>query len=183
MAITFFPTDHLSVDVDDPGYGNVVVCFEPDDEERQGRRQQSTLRGRDMWRALQSLTELACRGPLDPAYGAVDRLWTMTVGDAKVLLPALQGAILYAAAGTDRAERITADEEESHDLLCARGACNEGSMFSPDLGCEEYGHQPFGYGGNWERAQELADWDRQRAERARQRREFDEASKRLGASL
>ena len=174
MAISCFPTDHLSVHVDDPGYGYVVVCFSSDDEQRWGKNREVTLRGRDMWTALESLTELACRPPDVPVFGDVAKLWPMVVGEARTLLPALQVAVLYAAAGSDRAERLTdTDIDEVHDVLCTR--CNEGSYYSGHVtvseDCGQYGHQPFGYAGNWEQAHETAGWDRRWAEvRKRQAR-------------
>lgn len=158
MAISCFPTDHLSLHVDDPGYGYIGVCFSSDDEERWGRNRDVTLRGSEMWAALESLTELACRASDESVLGDVAKLWPMGVGDACKLLPALQTAVLYATAGSDRAERLTDDDAELHDVLCTR--CNEGSYYSGHVtaseDCRRYGHQPFGYAGNWEQAQAAA---------------------------
>lgn len=165
MAITFFVGDHVTIDVGDPGYGYLEVCFNTEDEYRWGKNHECTLRGRKMWQALESLTELACRGVDEPLFGAVDGLWPMNVGLARMMLPQFQTAMLYAAGGSDRAERLTQDDEASH-VLCVR--CNEGTVYSSHRtmsdDCQQYGHQPFGYAGNWEQAQEAAARDRKWAE-------------------
>lgn len=165
MAASYFPTEHLSVHVPDPGFGYVEVVFAPADAQRYGVPHDVTLRGPEMMTALRSLTKLACNGPLEPVAGIVDKLWSMTVGQAKLLLPALQEAILYAAAGSDRAERLTPDEEESFRLMCA--TCRKGAFYS-EMDCEQFGHVPFGYAGNWQQAEVQVERDNQHAERMRQ---------------
>lgn len=166
MSISCYVGDHICIDVDDPGYGYVGVYFRSDDEQRWGKNREVTLRGRDLWTALESLTELACRPADEPVAGDVAKLWPMTVGEARKMLPALQTAVLYAAAGSDRAERLDEDADEVHDLLCAR--CSEGSYYSGHVtvseDCRKYGHQPFGYAGTWEQAQDAVTWERQWAE-------------------
>jgi hypothetical protein len=164
MAITCFVGDHIAIDVGDPGYGYVVVEFHSDDPDRWGKDRECTLRGRQMWKTLESLTRLVCNVDGE-SRGDVDGLWPMTVLLASSMLPQFQTAVLYAAAGSDRAERLT-DDDEAHHLLCVR--CNEGSVYSSHKtisdDCERHGHQPFGYAGNWERAQETAASDRRWAE-------------------
>lgn len=167
MAITCFVGDHIAIDVGDPGYGYLVVEFRSDDPDRWGKDRQRVLRGRKMWQALESLTKLVCNVDGE-SRGDVDGLWPMSVLTASAMLPAFQTAVLYAAAGSDVAERLT-DEEEANHVLCVR--CHEGSVYSGHKtesdGCRQYGHQPFGYAGNWEQAQEAAGWDRQWAEARR----------------
>lgn len=166
MAISLYVGDHICIDVDDPGYGYFGVYFRSDDEARWGDNREVTLRGRDMWTALESLTTLATAGGRLAESGDVAKLWPMSIGEARKLLPALQTAVLYAAAGSDRAERLDEDADDLHDLLCAR--CNEGSYYSGHVtvseDCRKYGHQPFGYAGDWDQAQEHAARERQWAE-------------------
>jgi hypothetical protein len=166
MAITCFVGDHITIDVGDPGYGYVVVEFHSDDPDRWGKDRECTLRGRKMWQALESLTQLACAPSVDqPRLMDVVGLWKMTSALARMMLPQFQTAVLYAAAGSDVAERLT-DDAEAHHVLCLR--CHEGSVYSSHTtvskDCRQYGHQPFGYAGNWDQAQETAASDRRWAE-------------------
>jgi hypothetical protein len=145
MAISFYPADGIEIDVDDPGSGYLRIYLHVNDEPLF----QAVLMGHRLWTALTSLTALACS--TDAFSRVVDGLWSMTPGQARELLPAMQEAVVYAAAGGDRAERLT--EDAAHDVLCVR--CNEGSPFTR-LSCDEYGHEPFGYpGASWERAKGL----------------------------
>ncbi len=163
MAISCYVGDDITLDVDDPGYGNVFVSFRSAGEPLWTK----ILRGRSMWRALENITELALTDEeLDPGSTYdVDGLWPMTVALAKRMLPQFQHAVLYAAAGSDRAERLT-DDDEANYVLCAR--CHEGSDYSGHVmvseDCQQYGHQPFGYAGNWDQAQEYAAREREWAE-------------------
>lgn len=164
MAITFFVGDHVTIDVGDPGYGYLVVEFHSDDPDRWGKNHECTLRGRKMWQALESLTQLVCNVDGE-SRGDVDGLWPMSILLASDMLPRFQAAVLYAAAGSDVAERLTDDDEANH-VLCSR--CNEGSVYSGHTtvseDCQQHGHQPFGYAGNWDQAQEYAARERQWAE-------------------
>lgn len=163
MAITCYVGDHVAIDVSDPGYGYLKV-FRYDDDRGD---LELTLGGPQMWQALESLTQLVCN--VDPPYlGDVDGLWPMTVELARRMLPRFQTAVLYAAAGSDVAERLT-DEDEANHILCSR--CHEGSVYSSHTtvseDCQQYGHQPFGYAGDWDQAQEHAARERQWAETRR----------------
>lgn len=168
MAITCFVGDHISIDVGDPGYGYLGIYYRPDPALEDGApgNRDITLRGRHMWRALESLTQLACRDAAESPIGAVDGLWSMSVGEARAMLPQFQTAVLYAAAGSDVAERLHEDDAELHDVLCSR--CHQGSPYDGEVTksewCEQYGHQPFGYFGSWEQGQETALSDRRWAE-------------------
>ncbi|HEY9415618.1 MAG TPA: hypothetical protein VIQ30_12720 [Pseudonocardia sp.] len=164
MAISLY-VGPVSIDVDDPGYGYLRIF-------RAGGRDDDdlelVLRGRYMWRALENLTELVCN-EAGESRGDVDGLWPMSVLEASRLLPAFQQAVLYAAAGGDRAERLAEDEDGTEDVLCAR--CNLGSPYAGHVTesahCERYGHQPFGYAVNWQQAQEAVARERQWAESRR----------------
>lgn len=89
----------------------------------------------------------------------------MNTGLARAMLRQFQAAVLYAAAGSDVAERLD-DEDEANHVLCVR--CHEGSVYSGHVmvseDCRKYGHQPFGYAGTWDQAQEHAARERQWAE-------------------
>lgn len=163
MAISCYVGDHISIDVDDPGYGYLGVHFYSDDP-AENRRRAITLRGRAMWRALESLTQLVCTVDGE-TYGDVEGLWPMSVLEATRMLPQFQTAVLYAAAGSDVAERLT-DDADARYVLCAR--CHEGSDYSGHVmsneDCQQYGHQPFGYVGKWDQAQDYAAREREWAE-------------------
>ncbi|HEY9334655.1 MAG TPA: hypothetical protein VIQ79_09540, partial [Kribbella sp.] len=117
---------------------------------------------RFMWRALENLTDLACHSAGEPGSGDVEGLWPMTVVQASELLPAFQRAVMYAAAGSDRAERLDEDEDGVDPVLCVR--CNLGSVYTGHVtrseDCEQHGHQPFGYAGNWASAEDAVEWNR-----------------------
>lgn len=165
MAISMYRhDDHTEIHVDDPGHGYIHVIHYPPTRHRinPGARVTRTLAGRELWQALESLTELAVGSPgrgrpltADPTRGVVTGLWSMTVDQARELLPALQTAVVYAAAGSDRAERLT--EDGPHDVLCVN--CTEGSGYTPPEPCTRHGHSPFGYpyGVGWDAAQRWQD--------------------------
>lgn len=152
-----------AVDVPNPGYGEVDVYL----PRVPGRGVETQLRGRDLGRALSDVTTLALSAGL---AGRVTRLGSMTVGEARLLLPVLQSAVIYAAAASNAAEVLLDDEsDEGPDVDGSEDGlryttprwcitCGEGAIYStqecrspgrPDASCvrtdwcDQYGHTWF----------------------------------------
>lgn len=140
MSMSFYPTPEFEFSVDGPGYGYVYVCGYGWDWRRIG--------GPDLGRFLAAVTELA----LGVAQAGVVLPPEMRQDDAAAVLPALQRAVLLAAAGTDRFDILTG-AGDAPGQLCVY--CDEGTDYTRpgrvSTWCEEHGHAPFG-----------ARWDGQR---------------------
>lgn len=143
--------------VDDPGRGSVTVCGLHRSEATEHRCDYNDkhVYGVDLGLALDELTSLAIRDPLESVVGTVHRLGSMTVGEARLLLPSFQRAVLLAAAGTNRYE-ATAEDAEAAPTFCT--TCGEGEMYttsecrSPQRSdgscartdwCDQFGHSWF----------------------------------------
>jgi hypothetical protein len=165
MSMSWYPGD-WEIYVDNPGYGEIFV------RERNGKWERELV-GEDIADFLADVTAIAL--DLTPRPG--QRLSGVTNTTAREVLPALQRAVILAAAAGDRFERLFRDEDEPpQEPLCVR--CNEGTCYSdvalPSKQCDRFGHAPFGMGAEtkWERAQaahaiQLERWERQRERDAR----------------
>ncbi|WP_182112870.1 hypothetical protein [Actinotalea sp. JY-7876] len=146
MSMCWYPGDgeRFEISVDDPG---------------DGRLHMRRLRGDDdadyEWIALagghlgvlarEVLTAvIEDRAPVLPY--PLSRL-QLTRDDARLIAASVQQAVLLAAAGTDRYDRIHVDPDDSP----AEALCSSCSLGSPYTGavtiserCLEHGHQPFG---------------------------------------
>lgn len=181
MAIYFYPQgfdDQVAIDVDNPGAGFFCV-FKSDSAS--GAQREFTIAGYEIGRTLRDLTNRALCSDADlfgrePIIG----LWSMTVSEARQLLPAMQSAIIHAVSGTDRAERTIDEEpdEPDHPLCCN---CETNVVWSsanpsPNPWCEQHGHTLFGnpnaYGGRrvWDRATREYEQARERRNAQRQLR-------------
>lgn len=87
----------------------------------------------------------------------------MSTREARELLPAFQSATLFAAAGSDRSERILGEPDPGTPVnpICVR--CDVGNYYAgaykePSPWCQEYGHDVFGQApsdrGAWDRAEQ-----------------------------
>lgn len=154
MATSYFPGE-WEIYVENPGYGEVMI------RAPHGMGFEATWRGEQLGRALVEVTTLALTEVALPMLEERRRLlpqW-FTTGMAHQVLPALQRAVVQAAAGTDRYERVfTETDEKPAEPLCVH--CNHGTYSSSEetrsAWCEEYGHAAFGFDPDlsWEGAQE-----------------------------
>jgi hypothetical protein len=160
MGVSWHPRDGLTVDVAYPGYGYLEI-----DATRQSDADPTptglfTISGPRVGQLLRSLTAVATQDDVGSARRYdVDGLWSMPVADARMLLQTIQAAVVYAAAGSDRSERLLSDQDpdEPQPPICAN--CPEGQRgASGNPLCEQHGHVPFGelstYRGAWQRAQQ-----------------------------
>lgn len=161
MGTTWYPNDDVEIDVADPGSGRIGV-HRVEDRDPQAKLTERILAGHEIGQTLRALTAAATADASSAGRHDVDGLWPMTSGQARDLLPSFQMAVLVAAAGSDRAERIydPPDPDEPRRPICDN--CDEGRRDSaasphPNPWCERYGHSPFGEPasnkGAWERAQ------------------------------
>lgn len=162
MAVSYSvqgSTGAVELHVDDPGGGylNLIVW------DSVSGRHDHTVSGNRLWTLLQDLTELACTE--DAGWHDVPILGRLTPRDARDMLRSLQSAVLYATAGTDRAERT--DDKTPQEPICIR--CDVGSVWadrSPHANpwCVEHGHTPYGLPGiTWEQAvRQHKEWEARR---------------------
>lgn len=154
-------TGNYEIAVADPGYGRLYVHRY--DEPTWHKELDGALLGR----FLTALTDRALGNESTSRLLPKD----ITVGIARQLLPLIQHAIIVAAAGQSRYERLYPDKNASPGgPLCA--ICGSGSGTYPDTEmisgyCVEYGHTPFGTTESWDQAlkryqRERADWERTR---------------------
>jgi hypothetical protein len=128
----YVEVDFAVLDVSDPGHGKLVVCgfHRPGGGEHRCGYDDKRLRGSDLGRAQSELTALALRGPMESAAGTVHRLGSMTVGEARLLLPSFQRAVLLAAAGSNRFEVVAQEKDDPEpSLFCT--TCGEGEIYTP----------------------------------------------------
>ncbi len=161
MSVQWLPTEDVLIDVDDPGHGYLTAeLADSGDGPGSGLR---VVEGRELGEMLRSLTELALSCDVD-AVAQVAGLWVMTAVQARSVLPAMQSAVVLAAAGTERYERLLErlDPVQALAPICAH--CEEFHSFadrnpSPSPWCAEHGHDPFGEqpprsGNGWVAAQQ-----------------------------
>lgn len=165
MSVVYFPfskeDDRVVVYVDDPGSGYLQVDARPGEAGGSLPERIFTIAGDRIGRMLRSLTRLATGGG-EVGGHRVAELWPMTVDDARRLLPAMQCAVIYATAGTDRAAQVLdeIDPSQPPTPLCVR--CDVGARWAdanphPNPWCEQYGHRLYGAApsdtDSWDRAQ------------------------------
>lgn len=162
MRMLWYP-EGFEIMVDNPGFGQVFIRGDHGEWSHE-------LAGGDVGAFLSQLTARVLGTAPDKGVSLVPAL--ISAATARVLLPAVQQAVILAGSGTDKYERLFPDEDESPaNPLC--GTCWEGSYFSGyplgSTSCQEYGHHPFGVreGLSWQAAQESHDWHRARWERRR----------------
>lgn len=160
----------VEIDVDDPGHGRLSIHYTDQDLEHWGR----DLAGPELGRLLDGVTALALgQDPTDLSGRAWPR-WLTGPDLAGRLLRPLQMAVLLAAAGTDRCERVVSRPEDAPaDPLCVN--CHQGSVYHQEVvlseRCAEYGHTPFGHQRHhtWDTAAEQHErdtrWHQRRATR------------------
>jgi hypothetical protein len=143
--------------VDDPGGGDVLLCgFNRDgDREHLCHSDDKRLRGTDLGRVLEQLSDLATlpagKSPTDPVH----RLGWMTVSEAKLLLPSFQRAVVLAAAGSNRYEAVMEAPGEAPEFCIT---CGKGEIYTTSEcrdpqhpaaacartdWCDQYGHRWF----------------------------------------
>lgn len=155
----------VEIHVDDPGAGYVYLVV----WDTTGGRKDRQVGGHALWRLLTQVTTAAA----SEDHGWHDLLILGRTGrsTARAILPVLQAAVVYAVAGTDRAER-TVDEPDPADPLepmCIR--CDVGRVWADanpaeHPWCKEHGHTPYGVGRG-------VSWEDQQADYAAQRRRAD----------
>jgi hypothetical protein len=161
MSYYWFRGDY-SISLDDPGYGTLDV-------NRDGTQWRIRLTGKRLGRFLSALTSRALGAENDDEAQWLLPQW-LTVADARVLLPALQLAVIAAAAGSDKFERLYPDAEgPPQSPICVN--CGAGSFTYSEIetfcgACLENGHTPFGSDATWDEADhryeiEWASWSRQ----------------------
>lgn len=173
MSASFFPPG-WALDVPNPGYGEIFIAADRNPfqgEPLVAEDWTDTLVGPEIGVFVAKITTRAFEPDTDDS--ATDLPSFVTPAAARQLLPALIRAVALAVGGTDRFERTFHDESEPPDNpLCER--CGLGTYFTPGAlpskYCEEYGHQPYGYGGNvtWDRAQQSYQWAKERWDRRKQ---------------
>lgn len=157
--------------VDNPRYGELVVRATADQE-----RWEATFDGAELGTFLHRVTERALGlDPAPPLPGDRPLPAALTAEAARTILPALQRAVVLAAAGTDAFERTFPDPDAGPcEPYCVD--CGEGSGFSGattiSARCLEYGHHAYGMGTTttWESAQQRYQLARQRWDEHRGRR-------------
>lgn len=201
----------FEIDVDDPGYGylwlrlveyRAMQYFGLEDE-----GWQVDLAGAQLGDWLHELTTraLCTTGEYDSSWDIREALgrrrsdqvphW-VTSHVARSILPAFQAAVLLAAAGTDRHERILVDRENGEPLaepICVR--CDVGRIWAGAVAtstwCEQHGHTPFGMITTvwetprpltWQAARERHQAQRDRWRREQERRRFDDQIAELSAA-
>ncbi|WP_432990960.1 hypothetical protein [Dactylosporangium sp. CA-233914] len=174
MSVSWYP-QHWELDVDNPRYGELVLRAVHEDQ----NEWEATFPGPQIGALLEAVTELALG--LEPAPGRVgaESLPPMlTAAAARTLLPALQRAVVLAAAGTDIFQRTFPDPDEPPAKpFCHR--CGTGSAIggvatiSP--ACDDAGHHAYGTRpeASWEHVHELHTQQRQRWDRERETARFD----------
>ncbi|VTR77232.1 hypothetical protein [Cellulomonas hominis] len=153
MAVTFYTDpdgwEGFEISVDDPGHGRVRLRrLGADDSD-------AALFGDRLFAVLAHVTQAVLEQvPVD-----LPGLYRLSAEECRALLPQLQKAVLLAAAGTDRYERLTSEPDQPPtEPLCVN--CRQGSPLADGVtissSCLEYGHHPFAYpaGTTWEEAQE-----------------------------
>lgn len=163
MSMLWYP-EGFEIVVDNPGFGQVFIRGDHGEWSHE-------LAGGDVGTFLTQLTVRAL-GTESGGEGSSLLPAFISAATARVLLPAVQQAVILAGSGTDKYERLFPDEDDGPaNPLCA--TCWEGSYFSGyplgSTSCREYGHHPFGVreGLSWQAAQESHDWWRARWERRR----------------
>ncbi len=180
MSSIWYPTvdgveSAFEVSVDDPGHGVVHVRAIGDQLGLAGW--ETTLSGGQLGGWLTELTTraLCVSGEYESRFRIEERpvrrdgppSWA-TTAVARDLLPAFQSAVLLAAAGTEKHERVMVDDEfEPPEVMCAR--CDVASPYAnadaTSAYCAEHGHRPFGYlWRSWDdaveaRGREVATWE------------------------
>lgn len=162
MSAAWYPTvdrveSAFEIAVDDPGYGYLYIRALGDDL---GLGDWSTtLAGEQLgaWLTVLTARALCTTGEYDSRFRIEERgeargrdgvpSW-VTSAIARDLLPAFQSAVLLAAAGTEKHERILVDEDDRPpEVICAR--CDVASPYAEadatSAWCDEHGHRPFGY--------------------------------------
>jgi hypothetical protein len=141
--------------VNDPGHGEVLLCgfHRGGDRAHRCDFDDKRLRGSDLGLVLERLTDLAITDSRD--IGTVHRLGTLTVGEARLLLPSFQRAVVLAAAGSNRYEAVMEAPGEAPEFCVT---CGEGEIYAtsecrtpqhPDASCartdwcDQYGHSWF----------------------------------------
>lgn len=147
MSMEWQPTDDVLIDVEAPGHGYLTAELADSDDDP-GSGGVRLVEGPELGAMLRSLTALALAASGD-ALGQVDGLWVMTAAQARAVLPAMQSAVVLAAAGTERYERVLelADPVQPLAPICVH--CEEFHGYadrnpSPNPWCGEHGHDPFG---------------------------------------
>jgi hypothetical protein len=201
----------FEIAVDDPGYGylwmrlvelRAMQYFGLEDE-----GWVIDLAGAQLGDWLHELTAraLCVTGEYDSSWEIRDALgrrrsdqvphW-VTSHVARSILPAFQAAVLLAAAGTDRQERILVDHEDGEPPaapICVR--CDVDRIWAGAVAtstyCVEHGHAPFGmvatvWGSprplTWQAALERNQARRDRWRREQERRRFDEQISAIAAT-
>lgn len=167
MSIECYPTDEIRISVDNPGYGYVEVhnFF---DHERCSDYCWTTLAGPKIGETLRELqAAIAAARENGRTYLSAKPFGGLTTIAADKVLTSLVTAIVYAAAGSEFAERVLDLVEPEHrpqPPVCVR--CGEGHLYSSERTvtsgwCTEHGHRPFGLGDHytWARAVEKYESD------------------------
>lgn len=169
MSATWYAAG-FEVTVDNPGHGTAHITATSENGYGSTGEWQKALAGHEVGDFLAAVTARALGTDSERTRRILPSL--MTAARAGQLLPALQAAVVLAAAGTDRAERIYPDDgAPPTEPLCIH--CNEGSPYHQVViiseHCAEYGHRAFG--------KHDADWDREQERYARDRRWWDTAAR------
>lgn len=146
MAVTFYPFGEgdydLILDVPDPGCGRIVVSRDDGSDDW-------TLTGTQIGATLRALINRATL----TGVGDVTGLGLLTVEQQRQALPAFVEAVVYAAAGTDRAQRLLDDADPAWPPLCS--SCGDGSSGTYDSAqgalawCAGHGHSRYGSLAPW----------------------------------
>lgn len=122
----YVDVDFAVLHVDDPGHGTVLVCGFHRDGDREHRcdYDDKRLRGSDLGKVLEQLTDLATSDARD--ISRVHRLGAMTVGEARLLLPSFQRAVVLAASGSNRYEAVL-EEPGAAPEFCT--TCGQGEIY------------------------------------------------------
>lgn len=151
----------FEIDVADPGYGYLTIATTSEDGMAYSGEWDATLTGAKLGELLAAVTARALGAELPEG---ADLPAVLTEERARGLLPALQSAVVLAAAGSDRADRLFPDQDAPPEPpLCVR--CNAGTPFTgvqtDSAWCREYGHRPFGTtNSNWEATRTKYESDR-----------------------
>ncbi len=162
MSMSWYPghdtAEGWEISVDNPGHGTLWIRTLGEDLPEW----ESDLRGAELTSFLAALTALVLDESAALALGSTPTGGLprfMNATRARRLLPAFQKAVLLAAAGSDRYERLAPDEDDAPaEPLCVN--CHKGSPYAAtetwSEWCQTYGHTPFGQnGGRWDLAVEL----------------------------